>query len=480
MRRKTLRILAVTAAVVVAAAATGYAYAGDFTDEPGFDFDCDGQRDPFQANSSAIVDGIDAGAVTVEYSTTGEQAVISQSTPGVSGSPEHEDGFAEAVAGYDENGDGCDDLVVGAPDEDVADADGRERTSAGMVWVIPGSPAGLDGEASRGIHFDTAGIPGSIGGGKQRFGAALAAENSTDEAYLLVGAPGSNGESGAAYFLRGGRAHKITQDSPGVSESSEPGDFFGSVFSVSDRYFAIGVPSETIGDNDQAGMAHVFGLQVVDGTLQQLGAVHQNTAGITGAAESGDGFGNAVSVIAYRATEAGKVAPLLSAGVSGEDIGDSAYGEDAGMAHLISIPSTGNYDQISAVHENTPGVRGEIESMDRFGWTTVLAPEDGSAVGTPYATSWVVGGGFYHRDDENHFAQLHVLSTGGDPVAGSRLIEGDAYGLPFDQPNVSAGVGADPRYLYVGRPGAAVVYGVPWGNIHDGQTEPTVIYRLSS
>jgi len=71
----------------------------------------------------------------------------------------------------DFNGDGFDDLAVGAPFEDVGGALG-----AGAVNVLYGSAAGLTGAGSQLFTQDSPGVPG-VAEHDDLFGGALAADN---------------------------------------------------------------------------------------------------------------------------------------------------------------------------------------------------------------------------------------------------------------------------------------------------------------
>lgn len=82
---------------------------------------------------------------------------ISQATPGVPGTPEKDDSFGESHTAYDRNKDGRDDLVIGAPYEDVGSG-----LNAGAVTIIPGSETGLDtlrSEASARTRPGSPGLP---------------------------------------------------------------------------------------------------------------------------------------------------------------------------------------------------------------------------------------------------------------------------------------------------------------------------------
>ncbi|MFD8378053.1 FG-GAP-like repeat-containing protein [Streptomyces sp. NPDC059679] len=86
--------------------------------------------------------GVDAGSVVQLYggagglSGTGAQA-FTQDTAGVPGAAEAGDHFGAAVRLGDTDGDGKDDLAVGAPDEDGT------YTSSGAAWVLRGGTGGL-------------------------------------------------------------------------------------------------------------------------------------------------------------------------------------------------------------------------------------------------------------------------------------------------------------------------------------------------
>lgn len=72
-----------------------------------------------------------------------------QSTAGVPGAAEAEDEFGGALSYQDTDGDGHDDLAIGAPGEDGA---GAGAVDAGAVWVLRGATSGLttDGVVSYG------------------------------------------------------------------------------------------------------------------------------------------------------------------------------------------------------------------------------------------------------------------------------------------------------------------------------------------
>ncbi|GHE76277.1 hypothetical protein GCM10018785_50690 [Streptomyces longispororuber] len=188
------------------------------------DFDGDGLDDLALGNCREIADeNIDdpcgpeeltkGGGVHIKYGNPNgsigvRSQTFNQDTPGVPGVAEKGDGFGEAVAARDVNGDGYTDLIVGAPGEAIG-----SKKSAGSVTVLYGSKKGIldaddelgDGKA-RGHAFqqDTDRIPGAAEAG-DRFGAALATGDHDKDGTpdLAVGAPGENASSGGVWAVPG-------------------------------------------------------------------------------------------------------------------------------------------------------------------------------------------------------------------------------------------------------------------------------------
>jgi hypothetical protein len=140
----------------------------------------------------------------------------------------------------DFNNDGFPDLVVGVLGEDVGAVE-----DAGAVNVLAGSAGGLTGVGSQIFTQNSLGVPGVAEPG-DLFGEALAAGDFDSDSFadLAVGVLGEDVDTfqdagainllpGSAAGLTGTGSQLFTQDSPGVPDSVEHDDFFGSALAAS-------------------------------------------------------------------------------------------------------------------------------------------------------------------------------------------------------------------------------------------------------
>lgn len=203
----------------------------------------------------------------------------------------------------DFDGDGFGDLAIGVPGEDLA------NEGAGAVHVLYGSSAGLTDVGAQFWHLDRVGVQG-VSGENDFYGYATACAdfNGDDRSDLAVGIPG----------------------------------------------------------DDVSGLNQAGAISVLYGTLQGLSAagdqyLTQDSAGIEGAAEAGDGFGSQLAGGDFDADGYFDIA----VGVPGEDIDDVF---SVGLVNVIYGSQDGletTRDQIW--HQDSPGILGTAELGDSFG-----------------------------------------------------------------------------------------------------------------
>ncbi|MGW0705211.1 FG-GAP and VCBS repeat-containing protein [Streptomyces sp. NPDC002643] len=121
-----------------------------------------------------------------------------QDLPGFPGVQESGDVTGSAVSVADVTGDGCADIALGIAYEDI---DGI--VNAGSVALVRGGASGVTGTGAQVFHQNTAGVPG-VAEKDDTFGAATALldVNGNGRPDLAVGAPAENGDNGAVWLLR--------------------------------------------------------------------------------------------------------------------------------------------------------------------------------------------------------------------------------------------------------------------------------------
>lgn len=384
---------------------------------------------------AAAADG-QAGAGAVHVRLGDRWLTFRQGASGIGDSPEAGDAFGTSVAVADIDRNGVRDLVIGAPGEDagagavhVIFGPGRagqpapvtlrqgagvlpEQAEAGdgfgsAVAAMPGTVlAGSPGEDHTGkadagaahvvtfsgaapgsatvLHQDRPDFDGTVEAG-DRFGASLSA-GSFDKPTAVIGVPGEDiadkRDAGMIHIVEDPivaiEEVAIGQDTAGVSGTSEPGDRFGaSVASAWDPALPVrvvaGAPGEDMGDAADAGMVTVLGYDGRQAT--EVTAVHQNTAGVPGSNEDGDGFGANVAAGVTRSASTPGPEVSLAIGAPGEDLSGLA---DAGRVHGVQVGSDLRLD--GSVSQETDGLGGQPRAGARFGAALAFGPGAASIV----------------------------------------------------------------------------------------------------
>ncbi|HEY8482129.1 MAG TPA: hypothetical protein VIL71_20075 [Spirillospora sp.] len=190
-------------------------------------------------------------------------------------------------------------------------------------------------------------------------GASVAGKAGAGRIHVVYGSEDGPGERGV-----------LEQGQPGVGDSPEPGDGFGGVLRTTDidrdgiSDLVVGVPSESVGGAEDAGVIHV-----IFGSAKGLGGgrpgivLRQGAFGIAGGPERGDGFGAAIAV--NETVSAAPPTPALAFGSPGEDLDGRA---DAGSAGIVSFtPEGGEIAATATISQDSPGIGGGVEAGDRFG-----------------------------------------------------------------------------------------------------------------
>src|ERR1043166_5169557 len=237
-----------------------------------------------------------------------------------SAQPSH-GGHAPALSS-DFNGDGADDLAVGASWESV-----HGQYAAGAVSVLYGSASGVAAAGNQFWTQDSAGIPDRAERG-DNFGSTLAHGdfNGDGSAYLAVGSPyeqiGQRNGSGSITVIAGSSAGLSStgvqliagmqfEDQLGYSLAS--GDFNGDGFAD----LAAGLPYRQLGSILYAGAVQIMMGSPTGLDPSSVGLLTQDTPGIPDQAEGGDEFGSAVRTGDFN-------------GDSLSDLAASAYEEQVG------------------------------------------------------------------------------------------------------------------------------------------------------
>lgn len=444
------------------------------------DLDGDGFDDIALGAPAATVEGARAaGEVVVVYGAAAGLLAAPRSLRLVSaqvevpGASESGDQFGAALTIGDVDGDGFDDLVVGAPGESHPGAE-----VAGALTVFNGSETGLLRTGSRELWAGRNGFAGTAEAG-DRLGAALGAGDVDGDGVddVVVGAPGEDGpdggpvrnDVGALVVLRGRPTTaadpglrptgsvELTFDSPDAAGRGTAGDQLGVSAAIGDLdgdgrgEVVAGAVGKDVGTGRDAGAVLVLPGTTTGVTAVGSQVVHSDTAGVPGAAERGDRLGSAVAVGDVNGDGVGD----LVVGLAGEDVPVGGRNEvDAGA--VLILPGGPSGIEASAGREldagsASSGLADQAEERDVLGASVAVGDVDGDDVG-----DLVVGAP--GRDLPAAEGQRRAPDAGAvtmvDGVVGGLLtgpsvvLHGDVPGMPGDGRRGDRWGGLFPIYLH--------------------------------
>ncbi|MCI3269683.1 VCBS repeat-containing protein [Streptomyces cylindrosporus] len=452
------------------------------------DFNGDGVRDTAIADPEATVDGVaKAGAVHVVYGGGKGSTTVSQAPDNIPGAPETGDRYGFSLAVYDADLDGCSDLVVGTPYEDLGTV-----PDAGLVQVVYGATAGLGtGKAVKeflqGTDKPLAGSPEA----EDWVGYAVeAGKTSAGTPFLLIGSPGESigtvEDAGCFYYVSGTAqtVAGVSQDTetagavPGVAERD---DRFGASLAATPTHFAVGSPGEALGTTVFAGGVGYFSHALTSGSPKPLGGLGQDQADdlVNGAEEVGDQFGAALAMVPYRASGATSTTEsLLVVGVPGEDLKTTV---DAGAVQVFRLTASGGFSQLAWIDQNTDNVEETAEAGDLFGKRLTAVNTSPNATSTAATTKVAVGvPGEEASEEYTDEGGVQIVPLVGAPGASDQWISpGNGIpGTPASRMLAGLSLAASPSLLYVGVPygpaGGHAVHGFPWGVTSGGAPTQTI------
>lgn len=263
------------------------------------DFDGNGQKDLAVGAPGQSVNGAAGAGIVFTYRAgfeifTGSGPLAQEQAGGTSVAG---DGFGSVLAAGDFNGDGFDDLAIGAPAKNPGGA-----PAGGVVYVFRGSASGF----SPGTAMTLASLGSSNAAGDQ-FGAALASGDFNSDGFddLAIGAPGraSGGAAGSGLVavLLGSATGLhlpafLTQESAG--QTSEAQDHFGAALATGDvdgdgrADLAVGAPGQDVSGVADSGLACLL-RGTAGGSLAAAGCVTE-AAALT--PEPGAAFGSSLAL----------------------------------------------------------------------------------------------------------------------------------------------------------------------------------------
>ncbi len=443
------------------------------TSETPSDFNGDGLEDVAIADPEATVEGkAAAGHIHIAYGGTGGVQTVHEGNSQVAGAVEAGDGFGTSISGYDANNDGCTDLAVGVPFEDLGD-----KVDVGVVYVLLGAPAGLaKGPASLNLHQDIGSTPDQAES-DDYFGYSVAGSGTpSGQSYLVVGTPGedigASVDTGVVHFYRGA-LNVLLQPGTPIPGAPENEDQNGYTVAASVNHFAVGSPGEALGTIEFAGVVNVFSSHELANGLPKLAAsLSQDAANVSEAAEANDTFGKAVAVGPYRpvGAPAGQADSMVVVGVPGED----TTAADTGLVQRFHVTAAATFGELPAI-----GIAGSDGAY--LGEDVAVVNTAPAAEGTN-ATMFIAAGA--PGEDEGatlDAGRVRVFPALANPVVNPVIVDRRASslpGAPRTQELIGLSLTAGAKQLYIGTPyGDDAVHGFTWSSLAAGEAAPTSTWR---
>ncbi len=424
-----------------------------------------------------------AAPAFAQLSTAGS-LLLQQGVGGVPGTADGVEHFGHALAAGDFDGDGRDDLAIGAPFED--DAPVSDVGAVTVVYFAPGVPIGSSSEV-----VTLEGLTAETASGDDQFGRALAAGDFDGDGFddLAIGIPGrrlvlgggaiAEGAGamlviyGAAAGLDAGNVAYLHRDVTSFEGAAAAGDELGAALVVGDfdhdgfDDLAVGAPGDDVVGFDDNGAVNVLYGSAAGLSLTRDQIWIQNDI-VVGGDEDGDRFGSALAAGDFD----GDGFADLAIGVPYEDYLALA---DAGAIYQLIGGAAGLATGSGApfVVQETIAADGS-EPGDRFGLGLATGDLDGDGLDDLLVAS---PGEDYDDPDFtiDDTGRVHILSG----TAGLGAAPGAAVALDreaFDQVEVTGDrFGSS---VAIGRfgagSGAGIAVGVPFANVDVFQDAGTV------
>ena len=386
--------------------------------------------------STAVVGAPDTNSLT------GETYVFTRSAIGhwsqkakltaADGASGNQFGYSVAISGST--------VLVGAPAE-------YNSAPAAAAYVFTGSGQSWTQQAEL--------TDGATGDG---FGVSVATSGST----ALVGAPGSNTNTGAGYVFTRSSAGTWSQESELTASDGASGDQFGSTVALSGSTAVVGTPYK----NSYTGEAYVFVLPSQQAELTASDATTQadfgysvaisGTTAVVGAPYGDNALGAAYVYTRSATGHWSQQAELTASDATGFDyfgysvaisgsrvvVGATGSNSGAGAAYVFTRSATGHWAQKAELAD--PG----DNSSDAFGYSVAISGST-ALVSAPGSNSRT-GAVYVYAGSGGSWFQLATLTASGgaanDRFGYSVALDGST--ALIGAPGITTGIGA--AYLFTG------------------------------